>query len=359
MGSPVSRGGHAVTHKWKLAAGLAAAAVAVAIVLATRGPSPHALAEAKLSQTLADLDAADPGWRLADLVAVHNAGIPPAEVNAADQLRAAAKLLPPSYSQWNGNGPASNHLPDPEATRALLALHAECGPALEVARRVVELPGGGSAVVPLGDMAENTIWPATQGVSTGTPVLMLDAAALAYRNRPAEALAACRGLLNAASGGVGTEPSPVSMLARTRFATLAAVEAERVLAWTDKPDGLAELQARFAEERAAPRLLISYRSYRGALMQLLGAIHADPALAATYVSGDPPHWTEGLVGVSPAESLRRSIPAAQLDVLRRFGRLIDSAAKSDGERAVGRAADAAEADAYEAGYRTQPNRTGR
>ncbi len=336
-------------HKWKLAAGLVATLAVLAVaVLAGRGPSPHALAEAQLAQALADLNAADPGWRLAEMVAAHNASLPPAEVNAADQLRGAAKLLPPSYSKWNGSGPASNHLPDAEAARALLALHAECGLALEVARRVIGLPGGGSAVVLAGDMAENTIWPAAQGVSTAAPVLAIEAAALAYQNRPAEARGACRGLVNAASGGVGTEPSSLSMLTRTRFATLAAIEAERVLAWTDSPEGLAELQARFAEERAAPRLLISYRSQRGALMQLLGAIHADPAVADTYVSGQPPHWTAGLVGISPAESLRRSMPAAQLDLLRRFGRLIESAAKSDGERAAGVAADFAESGAAEA-----------
>ena len=288
-----------------------------------------------LGPLVARLDAEEPGWRVGEVDAAHNATLPPPERNAATQALAAHALVPDlTTAYWTGTeafyDKPSRHLPDAKTLGELLAAHGKCTEALAVARRVRDLPTGG---IPLTFAKPNpfaTLLPNIQNLRNGATLLALDAAVLAHTGDAAGALDDCRAILNVA-GGVGDEPTLISQLVRMAVAGIAVRETERALAWTAAPpaDKLAELQARLLEERDVPRLVYGLRGERASLFQIcesvgdgsltLGALGAGPAAGST-------------ADLIATRFVRGSFRRAQVQVLTRFEELMEAAKLPDPER---------------------------
>ncbi len=314
------------------------AAVAVAVV-AGAGAYFAGLFDSSARRTLgplvAKLDAEEPGWRVGEVDAAHNATLPPPERNSATQILKAHALVPDlTMAYWNGTeafyDKPSRHLPDAKTLGELLAAHGQCAGAVAAARRVRDLPAGG---IPLTFAKPNpfaTLLPDIQNLRGGAAVLMLDAAVLAHAGDAAGALDDCRAILNVASG-VGDEPTLISQLVRMAVAGIAVRETERTLAWTAAPpaEKLAELQARLLQERDVPRLVYGLRGERASLFQICEAVGDGSLTLGALGAGPAPGSTADLIAT---RFVRGSFRRAQVQVLTRFGELITAAKLPDPER---------------------------
>ncbi len=323
-------------RKWFLRAGFGLLAMTLLGVASVVGEwkVTRSANEKLLRAAVAKLDADEPGWRLHELNDARNARLPPADRNAGEQMLVALGLTPPAYTEWTKDEtfraePVSNHLMDEDAFRAAAAVHAECGPALEAARRVRTLPEGGFAIHFAEPNPLNTPLANTQKMREGARLLSLDAIVQAYNKRPEEALQSCRASLNLTSGAIGDEPTLISQLVRMAMNIIAINEVERTLAWNEGPAGLVELQARLAAEQDVPRLLYGYRGERAIVFRLFENMDAGTVTMDT-VFGEP-------ASQEPRSrltnwSVRKVIPEAQAYDLGYSNALIESTALADVDR---------------------------
>ena len=283
-----------------------------------------------MREAVARLDAAEPGWRIADLNAGRDAKLPPPELNAATQALAALKLVPESFTAWADTltvdrAPVTNYLPAGEDIELARLVHSESAEALAAIRKLRDLPAGGIPLVVPDDNALMAKLDKTQQLRKAAGLLTLDATVSAYDRHPAEALGMSRAIVNLASGGVGDEPTLISQLVRMAVTGLAVESVEQTLAWNECPAGLAETQARLAAERDAPRLANGYRGERGVFVRFLetvddGTLRADP-------DGPPP----GVRGPL-AWYLRKGNPESRTRMIALFNELIASTELPDAER---------------------------
>ncbi len=226
----------------------------------------RARGEARRDAVVRRLDAEEPGWRLHDLAAAHNAALPPPDQNAADRMEKADALIPQAFHDWAMTKMwqpdlRPGVLPTEQDVRRASAVHCECGAALAVARSIRSHPRGGFPFAfkdldPVGSLT-----PHLDKLGRVTTLLFLDAVVLSYQGRTDEAIESCHALLNCGRA-IGDEPYPISQGVRMTKARFAAHAAEKVLGWGEPVKGLAELQDAFAEEMKAPRLTYVFRGQR-------------------------------------------------------------------------------------------------
>jgi hypothetical protein len=217
----------------------------------------------RLSEALAELDRAAPGWRMQDLQAAR--AVPPEAENGARVVLAAAKLLPPDWAKQQAeelfNRRAPEELLPPELSARLGAGIAVAGPALAEARRLADLPDG-RYDVPTERNVLRAKLPHLVEVRRVARLLRLDAMRQAQAGDMKQALTSCRAILNAARS-VGDEPAAISQLVRVAVVTVACSTAERVLAQGQAADSdLAALQRLLEQEDRYNGLLTSMRAER-------------------------------------------------------------------------------------------------
>ena len=288
---------------------------------------------ARLSAKFAELDAAEPGWRLADLHGARNARLPPDEANAAAQGLAAVALAPrltplhpipilqldPLIAEF---GKPDNAPPDLGVVAKAEAELACFASSLAVVRRVRDLPNGG---LPRADFEPDVFdmrYVKEQQFQSAADLLALDAAVLACRGKSAESLLSCRGVLNVARGGYGDEPGLMSQTWRAGTASRAAKSVERTLsrAADGPPELLAELQASFAAERAFPRLETSRGGERGWVVLAIEQVESGAIPFNPYNGGWAPTWDRKAFTLI----LRKSAAEAKLVALDHFDRLAEA-----------------------------------
>jgi hypothetical protein len=275
-----------------------------------------------LDETLAALDRAEPGWRLADLLAARKPL--PDDRNGAVCMGKAARLLPKSWFDWQ----LMAELADVPAEKALSAeladrVRRELGrarPALEEARRLIDLPAGRRALRydPADPVKHLPDISPPNGVSS---LLLLDALDRLHRRDATGALRSCRAALNVGRA-VADEPLAISMLVRMACVRRTCQTVGRALAQTEPPPGeLALVQAALAEEERSPMCEPVIRGERGFL-------HDQFVISAKQ---DMPLRDEGDEwGLTEAErksgDLQRArLRAAHRDYLRLSARLLEIA----------------------------------
>ncbi len=269
------------------------------VAIAIRQAWHHHEVTKKLQEALAELDRAEPGWRLEDMEAAR-AEIPEEE-NSARVVVAAADLLP---SGWPAHEFIDRfaHL-DPQeqlATEDFLRLRAELArvqPALNAARKLADLPHGRHHL----HYARNplaTLFPHVDKCRKVVSLLLYEALRQSQNGEADKTLISCRAALNTARS-LGDEPIIISQMER-RFGTTRACQAvERTLAQGEPPPSdLAMMQKLLEDEDAFPGQSVVSRGERALGHQLFEGMEngeiSGNTLERWHGLGTVPRWIKSI-----------------------------------------------------------------
>jgi hypothetical protein len=298
----------------------------------------RASATPKRDQVVAELDAAEPGWRVHDLTAARNAKLPPPEQNAAELAYQAEQKLPKAYREWNKqliagpwHGDLTNpHLPEKAHVADVRTHLAKARESVELARSVRHVTDGGFPLVFKEPLLITTLLEKQQNLRQVMGLLSYDAAVRAYDRDDTGALESCLAIL-AVARGIGDEPTLISQLIRMAGVAICVSSTERALCWgADFNDAtLAELDKAFEKESNESRLLYGLRGERAVFFRISenidsGAFNADELNSV------------GLTVPTPLGLYVQSqIPEEQAVALELFSKMIAAAGKPPGkERSV-------------------------
>jgi hypothetical protein len=292
------------------------------------GRSDHA----RLLQLQAELDATDPGWRLEDILAAHEASLPPGDQNAITATEGAKRLLPKAYLDWREDHSdwlpkEPNQLPQPSDLARAREARSAAADAIAEARRLRELPKGGGVKLTIKPDVISTLIPHTQNIRESSLLLHLDAVMAAYDGDPDRAVASVHAGVYVGRA-IGEEPFLVSMLIRMTCARDAKNALEWVLGLSEPSAGLAEVQAAFAQEAETPLLTIGFRGQRAMMDHLFenidnGTVSVNLTLVQT-LEAISSTMTRSRSSTNPLEHLRvlqyRTPPdhAKMLEILTRY-----------------------------------------
>ncbi len=220
----------------------------------------------------ARLDRDDPDWRLDDIVRATNAKLPPDDRNPFVLATAANDLLPADankrfedFPDWSKSQP--NALLDPVVKSKLLAAMRGMEPALDAARDLADMPDAGGNVIVMPADPLSRLMRKEQDLRLTASLLRADATLLAEDGKMGEAVRSVRAALGTARG-LGDDPTLVGQLVRVALGSISGRAAESVLNLGEPDAGLAELQAEFLKEAAAPKLLVALRGERASAEEL-------------------------------------------------------------------------------------------
>jgi hypothetical protein len=229
-------------------------------------------ASGEIRETIADLDAKDPGWRLKDIEASRR--VVPDDRNGARVVMAVHALLPkksdaPLLDEDLAESPPQCRF----SAKAVVELRAELKSrrnalALEAARRMADLPTGRFAIEYAPDVLSTRIADQVNGRDVAQ-LLGMDACLAAEDEQPDQALTAVRGIFH-----VGRcyedEPLLISQLIRIAMQSIGASRLERTLAQTvPSAESLVPMQSLLVEEAAASTFATGMRGERGGTHQSL------------------------------------------------------------------------------------------
>jgi hypothetical protein len=246
------------------------------------------MARTRLKAALAEMDRADPGWRLADIEA-SRAVVPDAE-NSALRVIEANKLLPQHPKTWieEDIDTELQHLaPERRMSPAQFA-HLrqrldEAKPALDVLKGLNELPNGRFPITYAPNPLQ-TMLPEQGKLRRIIQLLVRDSMAYAEADEPHQAVESWRSAINAARA-IGDEPIAVSQLIRVAGVIFASKTAERILAQTEpSSDDLKRLQELVEKEDAHPYWTIIFRGERGCENAILEAIESGAMNYRNYLT---------------------------------------------------------------------------
>jgi hypothetical protein len=265
----------------------------------------------RLAEALAELDATDPGWRLADIEKAR-ADVPEDE-NSARVTVAVNRLLPekwpaPDFAEPFDELPAGVRLDAEQLARLAKGLE-EARPAVEEARKLVDLPRGRHRITYLRNPLETRLED-QQRVRQVVALLEYDSLRLAHDGQADDAVHSCRAELNAARS-LGDEPFMVSQLIRIACVHRACRAAERVLGLGEPgPAVLAKLQRLLEDEDRHPGLLIAARGERGVDQALFDAFESGEMTLGELSgpAGARPSWRERVYGFAMRDLRRAEHP---------------------------------------------------
>jgi hypothetical protein len=249
--------------------------------------------DARLRGALADLDRADPGWRLEDLLAARV--VVPPEENSAPVVTAALALLPDEWpsSEFSSAVAAAirpERLSQADYTRLGNELN-EWEPALVVARKISYLSRGRHPItLPRPDLYATPLTD-QQGARKVATLLQADAIRRVEEGYADRALADCRAIVNVGRS-VGDEPFVRSQMTRNHCVVLGCRTAAHVMSLAEPSlEELAALQKLLEEEDTFPELWHTMRAARAGVQEMCTAVGTGQASLAT-VTGTSPNGTE-------------------------------------------------------------------
>jgi hypothetical protein len=225
----------------------------------------------ELQTAIAEAERLDPRWRLEEIEA--DRLTPPPGQNAADKILEIQRVKP--ARPWPDTKkdallsdiPPEHQLNDQQIV-ALNDLLEPAGPALLVARSVMDVPRGRYAVTHSPNFI-GTLLPMLQEAREAANLLRFDAYAKAQANDADGAVRSCHAALNVGSS-IGDEPILISQLVRIACQMIAINGLERTLAQGEPSDTvLTTLQARMETIEAEPLFLFGLRGERAGANQLL------------------------------------------------------------------------------------------
>ena len=273
--------------RWLLIAGvLVLALVAAGVWWAA---AEQAAGERELARVRAELDATDPGWRLDDLVAAHNAALPPDDRNSAILIDAVCANAVGFRSQdWTDtvpHRPAWNRRPPPAFDTTAVPLWEKLRPAIADARRLRDRPRGGPRLATPADPFALSKW-TEEKFAQAVDVLYLDVIVSAHRGDPDQALASLHAILHATHAVGPLTWDGLSHRLGARSGNVCG-GIERVLAWTQPKAGLAELHAALVEELAAPLLADAARVERARMDRLFEMVERGEVTSQQLAKTNP------------------------------------------------------------------------
>ncbi len=245
--------------------------LALTIILAARQYWHHCQTTKKLDETLAEMDRAEPGWRLEDIEAAREQI--PEDENSARVVVAAAKLLPknwpsPDFEELFIHLPPEEQLA-PDDFACLKTELDNLDPALKEARKLATMPRGRHCI-DYQPLVYETLLPDQSESRPVMWLLVLDAMRYDQEGDANSALTSCRAALNAGRS-LGDEPVALSQLIRIACAIKICQVLERVLAQGEpRTDDLASMQHMLRGEDTFPDILIAARGASGAARHVRG-----------------------------------------------------------------------------------------
>jgi hypothetical protein len=241
-----------------------------------------------LRQDLADLDHAEPGWRLHDLEAAR-ADVPDEE-NSALCVLTAGKLLPgvlPSQALEALRDVPPNRQLDGQTFALLRAELDKAGPALDEARKLARLPRGRFPITFNRDPLATTLSHVPE-VGKAQAVLRLAAWKAAQEGDVRGTATFCRAALNAGRA-LGDEPFSLSQSLRLGHTGSACDTIARALGQVEiEPDDLRALQELLEDEDRHPGWLIAVRGERAVIHELCEGLESGGVDVEQY--GRVPWW---------------------------------------------------------------------
>jgi hypothetical protein len=220
----------------------------------------------ELDETIAKLDAADPGWRWVPLNAARKR--PPAGHNSAELIPKIAALTPKNFGrnlnseEWKAKiaSPANMRLPEDVIAELRNEMNA-AKLAVELARSLMDFPEG-YRDVDLTPTIITTKLPHLSPTREVANLLRWDVVLALENHNTNNAVADLHAMLNV-SRSIGDEPTSISQLIRMATRRVATHSLERVLGQlTPSESQLASLQASWAADVDEPLLLYAVRCER-------------------------------------------------------------------------------------------------
>jgi hypothetical protein len=288
---------------------LGCAVLVLVVCEAVRYGWTHRKATTRLAAAEAELDASDPGWRLADIEA--GRAEVPEEENSARVVVAARALLPrnwpaPDFDDMVDKPAPNEQLNAQQAARLARELEA-VRPAVLKARQLAGLPRGRYRIAyqtnviatQLNEQAESRVIMA---------LLRYDVLDRAQAADMKGAVVSCRALLNAARS-LGDEPLALSQLIRMAGVMMACGCGERVLAQGEpNPADLATFQALLEQEDRHPRMRIMFRGERAMNHAMFDALERGAIPLGALTDGKSTSWQERWSGWRMRDNFRREHP---------------------------------------------------
>jgi hypothetical protein len=305
--------------------------------------------EKELQKAIAELDKADPKWRLDDILAERRPI--PDEQNSALLVLASAKLIPPDWpvksaigedertllevlpmqvdpdQRWfiRLNEESPNQRPPEDVVRELRAELKAVATAVETAGKLADAPRQGRYPITWGKTLWEILLPNVQKPREVTNLLERSAIHHALDGRDREAIDTCRAMVGTATS-IGDEPFLISLLVRISCDAAAVSTTERVLGLSEAPpDALLALQARLrAEDSDLDPLLVTCLRAERAVQFSTFATLADRGGDLSKLMGGAPaaDWRDQL---SPGFVTRMQMRRSRLESLRFMTRSIEIA----------------------------------
>jgi hypothetical protein len=228
------------------------------------------LAELNLKEALAEADAEDPNWRLADLEA--SRAVYPENENAALQVLTVKRMIPGGWASKQEFYDLFNDLPkqhqlDEQQLHALREEMAKVTDAVAAARKLADMPHGHFPIEYTPDWIGTHQY--VQDARATANLLNFDVLLRCQEGDIDGALRSTRAILNN-SRSIGDEPMLISQLVRIACRAIAEGMLERVLAQGEpSPEALAELQKLLEMEDQENLLVYGIRGERAGSNQLL------------------------------------------------------------------------------------------
>ena len=261
------------------------------------------LRSSDLARVRAELDAADPGWRFADIRAARLADQPHPDDNPALVALAAVRLAPAAYDDWlkaggfdpEPGGRPMNRRPDEPGWEAMWRATA---PAAAAARRVKDLRRGFDPVTVAADPFM-TLLPNVQDTRRASRLLNTDAVFATAHGDAGGAADSVRAVLQLGRA-VGREPFVICYLVQQAHRLQAADAVARSLAVGTWPDAeLATVQADLATAADPAGWATGLRDFRAEIDLEMSAVAAGDAdlgaavgIVASRGGATPPNLVE-------------------------------------------------------------------
>jgi hypothetical protein len=244
------------------------------------------------AQVLAELDAADPGWRWEHIQASREKGQQPSETNVIEQaVRVRDRFPKEGYGEWvkvdtSGWKRTPGEPPSADELAHARQLVTACRELMPEARGLRHLSGG--VVVPLAENPLATLLPHVQKPREVAVLLQQDALVNAADGKFDDALDDALAVL-AMAGGLADEPFLVGQLVRLALVGVTVRMVERTL-WAGDPSDakLGEVQEALSAAAKVNGYVTALRGERAGMTKLAELLEKDPRNAEGLLPGQPP-----------------------------------------------------------------------
>ncbi len=288
-----------------------------AIAFVIRQAWRHHAVTKKLEEVVAEIDRAEPGWRLSEIEAAREQI--PEEENSARIVVASAKLLPrnwptPEFHERFAHLPPEEQLAPEDMARLKQELES-VRPALEEARKLANMPRGRHRIVYERNVM-STLLNDQQHSREVVELLLCDALQCDQRRDMTGALISCQAALNTARS-LGDEPLSISQLVRTAGVILACQGVERALAQGEPAaEDWMGIRKLLDDEEAFPDALIVARGERALWHELFDALESGD-VSITEMADGHRGWNERIFGFIYRDNVREQHPK-MLDLMSRW-----------------------------------------